>query len=443
MSEVCLPGLQGFPVQVSGWTSLTEKSQLIMPNDIHLQFSPSETPMKYFPENGGDLNFSGANSFFISGNQYNVYSVRLTKPSQEGLQSFSGTTVAEFQIWGYQQSINNQIAVLIIPVYTKPIETYSGAALVRAVIGDPSRLIDCIPGPNRLPLNSMEPAARWPATPAPGQQPMEPAARWPATPAPGQQPMEPAARWPATPAPGQQPMEPAARWPATPSTTSSEQIPEIVRYKTCVETDSKTTPMIFIDVAYWSTGTAVKQTDFGRIIPNLAPSGVPFKSGLKLLTSFTQLSDENFTKADRKYEVVSNGATTIPYKKSVSLSANSKDFQNAFRIIKDFTKEKEDSEPKFIPINLETDIKDGLLLIDLKTGKKLSAEDVEANLKKPEIEIQPPNINTGIVIFLKIVGVILGLIFLIILISIFQRFINSSKVSSSVNSFESIVPSST
>jgi hypothetical protein len=372
MSEVCLPGLQGFPVQVSGWTSLTEKSQIIIPNDIYLQFSPSETPMKYFPEYGGTLNFSGSNSFFVSGNQYNVYSVRLTKPSQEGLQSFSGNAVAEFQIWGRRQSAENEFAVLVVPIFIKPIESYSGAAILRAISGEASRIIDCIPA----------------------------------------------------------------------SKEKAEQT-EIVRYKTCVETDSKSTPMIFIDVAYWSTGSYVKQSDFIKVIPNLAPAGIPFSNNIKLLTSFTQLNDENLSKSDRKYEVVSNETTTIPYKKSVSLSATSKEFQNAFRIIKDFTKEKEDSEPKYIPINLETDIKDGILLVDLKTGKKLSAEEVEQNLKKTEVEIQAPNINTGLVLFLKIVGVIIGLTILIFLISIFQRFVTSSNTSSSINSFETVVPSST
>jgi hypothetical protein len=367
MSEVCLPGLQGFPVQVSGWTSLTEKSQISMPNDIFLQFSPSETPMKYFSVNGGELNFSGSNSFFISGNQYNVYSVRLTKPSQEGLQSFSGNAVAEFQIWGRQQSAENQLAALVIPVYIKPIESYSGAAIVRAVNGDASRLIDCIP---------------------------------------------------------------------------AEQT-EIVRYKTCVETDSKNIPMVFIDVAYWSTGASVKQTDFVKIIPKLPAAGVPFKNRIKLLTSFTQLSDENLTKSDRKYEVVSNDATTVPYKKSVSLSATSKEFQNAFRIIRDFTKEKEDSEPKYFPINLEKDVKDGILLVDLKTGKKLSAEEVQEDLKKREVEIPNTNLNTTINVFLKIVGIVLGLVFLIILISIFQRFVTSPSAPTSVKLLETVVPSST
>jgi hypothetical protein len=388
MSAVCLPGLQGFPVQISGWNSLTEKSQLIMPNDIHLQFSPSESPMRYFPENGGTLSINGANSFFIAGNQYEVYSVRLTKPNQEGLQSFSGTAVAEFQIWGQKKSAENEIAVLVIPIYTKTIDSRSGAALLRVIKGDPARLIDCIP-------SDWELAAQWPSTPPPGTPPdMVPAAQWPSTPPP--------------------------------------KTIEIVRYKTCVETDSNTTPMIFIEVAYWSTGSYVRQIDFAKMIPILPPAGVPLKNNIKLLTSFIQLSDENLTKADRKYEVISHGTTSIPYKKAVNLSATSKEFQNAFRIIKNFTKENEDSEPRWIPINTETDIIDGRLLIDLNTGKRLSADEVEANLKKTEVNAQPVNINRGLVIFLKILGVFLGITFLMFLVRIFQRFVSSSSTPISI-----------
>lgn len=361
MNNVCLPGLQGFPVQVSGWSSLTEKSQLVMPNDIHLQFSPSETPMKYFPERGGTFSINGTNTFFISGNQYDVFTVRLTKPNQEGLQSFSGNAVAEFQIWGQKKSAESEFAVLVIPIYYKPIESQSGAAILRAVSGESSRIIDCIPESN-----------------------------------------------------------------------------EIVRYKTCVENDSKTIPMVFIEVAYWSTGLFVRQTDFSKIFPQLANPGFPLRYGIKLLTSFTQLSDANLTKSDRKYEVIPY--TSIPYKKLVSLSATSKEFQNAFRIIKDFTKEKEDSEPKYIPINTETDIKDGMLMVDLSTGKRLSAEDIEEtqqitqkqSANKEEVQIQIQNVNYGLVLFLKIVGFIIGISLLVVILRIFQKFVSSPTTSLNV-----------
>jgi hypothetical protein len=373
MSQVCLPGLQGFPVQVSGWNNLPTKTQIITPNDIHLQFSPSETPMKYFPENGGSFSINGTNSFFISGNQHDVFSVRLTKPNQEGLQSFSGTVVAEFQIWGQKKSSENEFAVLIVPIYFKPIESFSGASILRAIRGESSRLIDCIPGPQSIKVTSNE-------------------------------------------------------------------LTEIVRYKTCVENDSQTIPMVFIDVAYWSTGTFVRQSDFSQIIPQLPDSGFPIRRGIRLLTSFTQLADANLTKSDRKYEVVSNNSTSVPYKKSVSLLASSKEFQNAFRVIKDFTKQKEDSEQKYIPINLETDIKDGMLLVDLSTGKKLSAEEVQKSMKdansinidKDQIESQIQNANYGLMLFLKIIGFLIGVGFLLFILKFIQKFISSTTPSLNV-----------
>ena len=39
--DTCLPGLQGFPVQITGWSGIQaqDKVDLVIPNDIHIQFS--------------------------------------------------------------------------------------------------------------------------------------------------------------------------------------------------------------------------------------------------------------------------------------------------------------------------------------------------------------------------------------------------------------------
>jgi hypothetical protein len=146
MGDTCLAGLQGFPIQVSGWPSGIDKVSLVVPNDIELQFSPSQTPMA-FDKNTGALNFSGSNSFFVGGTLYNVRSVRLAAPKQTGLASFSGNPVAEFQIWGISgaRTGNPGLAVLTIPLYLKPLESIVGTNIISVISGQPMRLSDCIP----------------------------------------------------------------------------------------------------------------------------------------------------------------------------------------------------------------------------------------------------------------------------------------------------------
>ena len=146
MGDVCLPGLQGFPVQITGWSGITDKIPFIIPNDIQIQFSPSETPMA-FDKNTGELALSGSNTFFMNGTQFNVRTVKLSASKQEGLNNFSGDSLAEFQIWGVPTatSSKSEISVLIIPIYKKPAENQFGNKIWSAIIGKPTRLIDCIP----------------------------------------------------------------------------------------------------------------------------------------------------------------------------------------------------------------------------------------------------------------------------------------------------------
>jgi hypothetical protein len=149
MSDVCLSGLQGFPVQITGWSGYTEKSSLAIPNDIQLQFSPSESPMLYDSKNGElTQKSSSGNTFFMGGTLFTVKSIRLSQPKQDGLNNFSAKPVAEFQIWG---TVNPSaipkydLAVIIIPLYTKAEESEQGANIINAVNGNPVRLMDCIP----------------------------------------------------------------------------------------------------------------------------------------------------------------------------------------------------------------------------------------------------------------------------------------------------------
>jgi hypothetical protein len=147
MGDTCLPGLQGFPVQITGWSSLTDKSNIVIPNDIQLQFSPANVPMA-FDAQTGILSTNGTSTFFMSGTQYNVRAIRFSQAKQEGLANFSGNPVAEFQIWGTPSATstaNTALAVLVIPVIQRPTENSAGQAILTAIVGNPVQLIRTIP----------------------------------------------------------------------------------------------------------------------------------------------------------------------------------------------------------------------------------------------------------------------------------------------------------
>ncbi len=148
MGDTCLPGLQGFPVQITGWSSLTDTASITAPNDIQLQFSPAEVPMA-FNRQTGEITTNGTSTFFTGGTQYNVRIVRLSRPKQEGLAGFSGDAFAEFQIWGTPTATSvaakSDLAVLIIPVIQKPTENAAGQAITDAVTGNSVKLIRTIP----------------------------------------------------------------------------------------------------------------------------------------------------------------------------------------------------------------------------------------------------------------------------------------------------------
>jgi hypothetical protein len=111
---VCLPGLQGLPVQITGWDGFQEKEQILMKNDIHLQFG------------SGWSSGLESNTFFMNGTQYFVAALDFTQPKQEGLKTFSATPSIEIHIWGKPTatSLQKSFALLSVPVYydsTKPI----------------------------------------------------------------------------------------------------------------------------------------------------------------------------------------------------------------------------------------------------------------------------------------------------------------------------------
>jgi hypothetical protein len=339
MGDTCLPGLQGFPVQVAGWSAFTDKVSIVVPNDIQLQFSPSETPMAYDSKTGA-LNFSGSNTFFMNGTLYTLRSVRLAQPKQTGIANFSGNPIAELQFWGASTATRGaptNLAVLCLPIYQKPVESSAAWAVVNAVTGQPSRLLDMVPEGDRV---------------------------------------------------------------------------DVLKYSTCIETNIGGTAQI--SVAYWTSGIPMEQELVNKLPKTFAPAGIPDIFGYKFLTAFEQYADEKRTKGRRQYNDLYNISQTYA---TLAISVSTSEFRNGFRLIQNFKKvgvvPRDTSAYKCIAIDRSKDIKEGKLLVDPKTGRKLSDEVDLAESQQAESMEEPTASPRDIWLRVCIViGTLLGISFL-------------------------------
>jgi hypothetical protein len=313
MGDTCLPGLQGFPVQITGWSSLTDKSNIVIPNDIQLQFSPANVPMTFNAQTG-IISTNGTSTFFMSGTQYNVRIIRLCLPKQEGLANFSGTPVAEFQIWGTPSATsqtNTALAVLVIPVIQKPTETTAGQAILDAVTAKAVSLVRCIPVGDGVDV---------------------------------------------------------VKYVTCIETENNSRINIAVAYwssgAAITQTMTRQIPLGTI------TGSTV-------VTQSLATPGIPNLIGARFLSSFTQSNDEARTKTNRIYNQVAGigqpyismvtvSATSPEFQSGFRLIRN---FNQQARSGKQDT-----SEYKCISIDRRRDISDGKLLIDPKTGIRMDEE---------------------------------------------------------------------
>lgn len=146
MASTCLPGLQGFPIQVTEWVSDPNKSRFLTQNDVQLQFAPTKVPLT---NTNGTFSIQGNHTFFLGGTQYNVRAIRLTKPKQDGLSFRSNDTIkAELQVWGVpsvQSNQQNSLGVLIVPVFFTPISTTAGKLFAQLINKDPVALSGLFP----------------------------------------------------------------------------------------------------------------------------------------------------------------------------------------------------------------------------------------------------------------------------------------------------------
>ena len=103
---VCIPGLQGLPIQISGWSGFNERDSIVVPNDIHCQFAKGMDNLH-------------SNTFFMNGTQYFVSEIDITQPKQEGLLDASITPFGEIHIWGKPTTMTldqSSIALITIPI---------------------------------------------------------------------------------------------------------------------------------------------------------------------------------------------------------------------------------------------------------------------------------------------------------------------------------------
>ena len=346
--SLCLPGLQGFPIQVSGWISTADKNSFVVPSDISLQFSPTELPMIY-NQTQGSFTINGQNTFFIGGSQYFVKAIRICSPKQTGLSILN--PIAEFHIWGYPTATStNQksIALLNIPVFQGVQNTKTGDTFIELLANRPVRLDKIIPTGNDI---------------------------------------------------------------------------NIVRYSSCVETQNNT---INIVTAYWEKGITIEQNVIKNIPQPLKEFGIPSLGSFKLLSSFV-ISENG--KTERIYTEKDGIQQAYPK----SISASSSDFTNSFRYIKGFielslsSSKYDTSAYKCITIDPSRDIKNGKILIDPESGKRLSESvkdaDDQAN-DKQEARITPNDIMEVIAV---IMGFILGLTMIFAIFYFIYTFFTTRK----------------
>jgi hypothetical protein len=187
---------------------------------------------------------------------------------------------------------------------------------------------------------------------------------------------------------------------------------QVMRYTSCIETDIDFT--LSIDVAYWSAGLTIKQDNVKLIPMPLAPFGIPRVSDYKVLTSFSLTATG---KGDRIYTVKNSIMT--PYSNPI-LTVASPDFRNGFRLIDGFigfdghSVNQDTSAYKCVAIDRNRDIKNGKLLIDPSTGKKLSDVNDDANTVENEGSLGNTSAKPGNVMeYMAIaIGTILGLFLL-------------------------------
>lgn len=339
MSGQCPLGNRGFPIVVNAVNAMTSISET--PNDIKLQFTSTRlTPL----ENGSfEMNFTGNQSFWLGGGQYNLYTIRLSKPITHGTELYPGgsafvTPYAELHFWGRPPLNSNpdaDIAVMIVPLFepkevTGNKQSPEGEVFYTAFFnGTFFDLKDLFPSKN------------------------------------------------------------------------------VIRYTTCVEMQTYqqggAIDNATIAVAYWRTGMSIYNNNFASKFQ--APQNTFGKFGIPIMLTGNQLAygqvQEVGAQATRTLSspgVVTDGVST-PY--TTTITATSSQFTSSFRTFK-FSLPVATASPtgptqyKCIAIDRQKDIVNGQIMVDPKTGKRLADSLQEDEDDQAELAAMPtPTISGG------------------------------------------------
>jgi len=372
MGDSCLPGFQGFPIQVTGWSGLEDKTAIETPNDISLQFSPTNTP-SFYNKDSGILDVQGTNTFFTGGTQYLIRTVRVSAVKQEGIASMSQTTILfEFQLWGtpVKNSLAKaDVALLCIPIVKKPQETPAGEAILRMLAGETIDISDTIPrgkGADIVKYNTC--------------------------------------------------------------IETNDKDKKTITIAVAYWTNGAACTQQRINK--WSTRMGLSNSSF--VEKDFVPAGIPDIFGFQVLTSFTLTDDEFRTKTNRAYKTIKG--MLQPYSTLVPIGAGTSEFKTGFRLIKNFDIAKkvklETDAYKCIAIDRGRDIKGGKLLVDPATGRRLDEELLDAETGQSldtKVEINPEERLAMFKRICIIIGYILGGCLLAILLSFFFSWMLNRK----------------
>ena len=142
----CLPGLQGWPVQVADLRSNinTLVNEIKQPSDIKLQFGKENVSNgQSLQPTSGWIAFNGNHTFLLGGQQYTVKDIRFCKPINTTITITPSTPIGEYQLQG-QVGNSSMLACLSIPLYIDTTST-AGSAIIGLLTGKETDLLSTIP----------------------------------------------------------------------------------------------------------------------------------------------------------------------------------------------------------------------------------------------------------------------------------------------------------
>jgi len=199
----------------------------------------------------------------------------------------------------------------------------------------------------------------------------------------------------------------------------------VVRYATCLEYsnanagDLKITGTVTVQIAYWSLGVYITSAQQSILTPLVSSSyGIPMTvlmlpTQVFLISSFTLNALGNKGNLTVKYS--NDGTICIPYP-TISMSITTNGISIIKGLLTNVKNQLDTDNYKCIAINRTKDIINGQLVIDPRTGQRLSDVADDANQQDSEVSVEA-TISPGDIG--KWIGIILGTILGTVLIAYF------------------------